>query len=62
VHEIYREWRQVFDEYDPPRIAVAEAWVATERGPKYATPEGLGQAFNFDLLEADFDAAQFRTS
>jgi alpha-glucosidase len=62
VHEIYREWRQVFDEYDPPRIAVAEAWVATDRVPKYATPEGLGQAFNFDLLEADFDAAQFRRS
>ena len=61
VHDIYREWRQVFDEYDPPRIAVAEAWVATaERRAKYATPEGLGQAFNFDLLEADFDAAQFR--
>jgi alpha-glucosidase len=37
VHEIYREWRQVFDEYDPPRIAVAEAWVATaERRAKYA--------------------------
>lgn len=61
VHEIYREWRQVFDEYDPPRIAVAEAWVATaERRAKYATPDGLGQAFNFDLLEADFDAAQFQ--
>jgi alpha-glucosidase len=61
VHDIYREWRQVFDEYDPPRIAVAEAWVANaERRAKYARPEGLGQAFNFDLLEADFDAAQFR--
>ncbi|WP_298866353.1 glycoside hydrolase family 13 protein [uncultured Microbacterium sp.] len=61
VHEIYREWRRVFDEYDPPRIAVAEAWVATaERRAKYASPDGLGQAFNFDLLEADFDAAQFQ--
>ena len=61
VHEVYAEWRRVFDEYDPPRIAVAEAWVATpERRAKYATPAGLGQAFNFDLLEADFDAAQFR--
>ena len=32
-----------------------------ERRARYATPEGLGQAFNFDLLEADFDAAQFRS-
>jgi alpha-glucosidase len=61
VHEIYREWRKVFDEYDPPRIAVAEAWVATAgRRAAYARPDGLGQAFNFDLLEADFDGAQFQ--
>ena len=60
VHEIYREWRKVFDEYDPPKVGVAEAWVSSERRPLYAAAEGLGQAFNFDLLEADFDAGQFR--
>ena len=61
VHEIYAEWRRVFNEYDPPRTAVAEAWVHPSRRPRYASPEGLGQAFNFDLLDADFDADQFRT-
>lgn len=62
VHEVYAEWRRVFEEYDPPRTAVAEAWVGSpERRAKYASAEGLGQAFNFDLLEADFDAAEFRT-
>jgi alpha-glucosidase len=61
VHEVYAEWRTVFNEYDPPRTAVAEAWVATpERRARYASAEGLGQAFNFDLLEADFDAPEFR--
>ncbi|WP_420814760.1 glycoside hydrolase family 13 protein [Kineococcus siccus] len=60
VHEIYRGWRAVFDEYDPPRTAVAEAWVPAHRRARYASPEGLGQAFNFDLLLADPDAAQFR--
>ncbi len=61
VHEVYATWREVFDEYDPPRTAVAEAWVHPSRFPLYASPKGLGQAFNFDLLEADFDAHQFRT-
>ncbi|HZU93137.1 MAG TPA: alpha-amylase family glycosyl hydrolase, partial [Microbacterium sp.] len=62
VHEIYAEWRRVFDEYDPPRTAVAEAWVSTpERRARYASAEGLGQAFNFDLLVADFEAGQFRS-
>lgn len=61
VHEIYAEWRKVFNDYDPPRTAVAEAWVETpERRAKYASAEGLGQAFNFDLLVADFAADQFR--
>src|SRR3712207_8516340 len=31
VHEIFREWRKVLDSYDPPRSAVAEAWVTTSR-------------------------------
>jgi alpha-glucosidase len=60
VHEVYAEWRAVFNSYDPPRTAVAEAWVNPARVPLYASAESLGQAFNFDLLEADFDAAQFR--
>ena len=60
VHEIYVEWREVFNEYNPPRTAVAEAWVHASRRGRYASPEGLGQAFNFDLLQADFDADEFR--
>ncbi len=60
VHEIYAEWRAVFNEYSPPRTAVAEAWVDPSRRPRYASIDGLGQAFNFDLLEAPFDAAAFR--
>jgi alpha-glucosidase len=59
VHEIYREWRRLFDRYDPPRTAVAEAWVPAHRRARYASPDGLGQAFNFDLLEARWDAGAF---
>ncbi|WP_282837513.1 glycoside hydrolase family 13 protein [Microbacterium flavum] len=62
VHDIYADWRRIFDQYTPPRIAVAEAWTdSAERRARYASPDGLGQAFNFDLLQADFDAAQFRS-
>jgi alpha-glucosidase len=59
VHEIYAEWRAVFNEYDPPRAAVAEAFAPSERRALYARPTGLGQAFNFDLLKADFSATEF---
>lgn len=61
VHEIYRGWREVFNRYDPPRVAVAEAWVEDPvRRARYASIEGLGQSFNFDLLRADFRADAFK--
>lgn len=60
VHEVYAAWREVFNEYDPPRVAVAEAWVHPNRRPPYASEKGLGQAFNFDLLASMWDAASFR--
>ncbi len=62
VHEIYAEWRrEVFDRYDPPRTAVAEAFAPPDRRALYARPTELGQAFNFDLLKAHFGAEEFRT-
>jgi alpha-glucosidase len=60
VHEIYREWRSLFNQYDPPRVAVAEAWVHPHRRPAYASIDGLGQAFNFDLLTSQWDSGAFR--
>ena len=60
VHEIYREWRKLFDEYNPPRVAVAEAYVMAKRRMLYARPDELGQAFNFDLLVAPYDAKTFK--
>ena len=61
VHEIYKEWRQLFNQYDPPRVAVAEAYVPADRLAKYASPDELGQAFNFELLEANFNAHEYKT-
>jgi alpha-glucosidase len=62
VHEIYRGWRAIFEAYDPPRMAVAEAAVPAERIPLYASSDGLNQAFNFDLLFTEWSAAEFRTA
>ena len=61
VHEIFRDWRKVFNEYDPPRTAVAEAWVENSRRTLYARPDELGQAFNFEFLECPWNARDFRT-
>ncbi|WP_405934573.1 glycoside hydrolase family 13 protein [Streptomyces longwoodensis] len=60
VHAVYRDWRRVLDSYDPPRTAVAEAWVPVERRALYARPDELGQAFNFEYLQAPWDAEALR--
>ena len=60
LFEVYKEWRKVFNEYDPPRVAVAEANVPIERMPLYASEKTLGQAFNFAFLDAKFDPVDYK--
>lgn len=60
VHDIYREWRQVFNEYEPPRFAVAEGWVVPEHQWMYASTDELGQIFNFEFAKTDWFADDFR--
>lgn len=60
VHDIYREWRQVFNEYEPARFAVGEAWVAPEHQWMYASTDELGQVFNFEFAKKNWFAAEFR--
>ncbi|MBB2902462.1 alpha-glucosidase [Kineococcus radiotolerans] len=61
VHEVYREWRAVADAYDPPRVFVAEAWVARrERLPLYLRPDELHMAFEFDPLHVAWREGPWR--
>ncbi|MEU5212262.1 glycoside hydrolase family 13 protein [Streptomyces sp. NPDC020742] len=63
VHEIYRSWRTVLDEYPGERIAVAEAWTPTaERTARYLRPDELHQAFNFHYLNTGWDAEALRAA
>jgi alpha-glucosidase len=60
VHEVYKEWRQIFNEYDPPRMGVAEAWVHANRQAPYASEEELGQCFNFIMAFAGWNPKKVR--
>ncbi|MEU6120726.1 glycoside hydrolase family 13 protein [Streptomyces sp. NPDC047123] len=63
VHEIYRGWRRILDEYSSgsERIAVAEAWTPTvQRSARYLRRGELHQAFNFEYLTTGWDAAALR--
>jgi alpha-glucosidase len=60
VHEIYRKWRKVLDEY-PDKMAVAEAFIyPTSKLVKYIRKDELHQVFNFDFLLIEWDAKVIR--
>ncbi len=61
VHEIYRGWRRILDQYPGQRMMVAEAWVRPQsRLARYVRAGEMQQAFNFDYLLAPWDAAALR--
>ncbi len=65
VHEIYRSWRAVLDEYtatDPsrPRVLCAEANVPVPRAVRYVRPDEMHQTFNFPYLNTPWDAGALR--
>lgn len=60
VHEIYREWRKVLNEYDGDRTMVAEAWVSPARMARYIRPDEMCQAFNFPYMMTPWNANAYR--
>ncbi len=61
VHEVYRGWRRVADEYPGDRVFVAEAWVPNaDRFAQYLRSDELHTAFNFSFLTAGWDAPSVR--
>jgi len=57
LHDVWREWRSVANEYEPQRVFVAEAWVhPAERNARYLRPDELHTGFNFPFLRAPWNA------
>ena len=60
VHDIYRAWRKIADEY-PGRVLIGEVWLPdTARLARYLRRDELHTAFNFPYLCCPWDAAELR--
>jgi len=60
VHEVYRNWRKVSDEYSE-RILIGEVWLPdAARLARYVGPGELNTVFNFPYLDCPWDAAALR--
>jgi alpha-glucosidase len=62
VHEVYKRWRKLADEYDEPRIFVGETWVSDidELARYYGADDQLHMAMNFPFVLAPFRAPALR--
>ena len=61
VHEVYRRWRAIANEYEPARIFVGEIWVSTPaRLAAYLREDELHTGFNFPFLKANWRAQELR--
>ncbi len=63
LHDLYRCWRAIADEYDPPRALVGEVWIEDPaRLARYLRADELHGAFTAHLLEAAWIAADLRAA
>jgi alpha-glucosidase len=61
VHEIYRDWHALVEEYAGDRALCAEAWLPTiPQTALWVRPDEMQQAFNFAYLQTDWDADELR--
>ena len=62
VHEIYRTWRKLIDEYPGEKLFVAEAWVSPmKKLANWVRPDEMQQAFNFAYLGTPLKAGRLKS-
>ncbi|WP_307381266.1 glycoside hydrolase family 13 protein [Microbacterium sp. W4I20] len=63
LHDIYRSWRSVADEYEGERVLVGEVWLDDpERFARYLRPGEMHTAFNFGFMTQPWSAQAMRDS
>jgi alpha-glucosidase len=63
VHDVYRSWRAVADEYEGERMFVGEVWLhSPTRTARYVRPGELQTAFNFHFLLAEWSVVSMRAA
>jgi alpha-glucosidase len=62
VHEVYRAWRKILDEYGDDRMMCAEAWVMPlSKMAWYVRPDEMHQAFSFGYLASSWEPQALRS-
>jgi len=59
VHDVYRHWRKIADEYDPPRLLVGEVNLEPSRAGRYTRRDEMHQTFAFAFVRLGWNAAEW---
>ncbi|GHD40959.1 alpha-amylase [Mycetocola manganoxydans] len=59
VHDVYRRWRTIADEYSPERLLVGEVNLEPDRAARYTRPDELHQAFAFAFARLGWNPAEW---
>jgi alpha-glucosidase len=57
VHEVYRRWRRLAEQYQPQRLLVGEVNLEPSRAARYTRGDEMHQAFAFAFVRLGWDAA-----
>jgi alpha-glucosidase len=61
VHDIYRDWHVLLEEYAGDRVLCGEAWVEPlDKLARWVRPDEMQQTFNFAYLETPWNAEALR--
>jgi len=60
THGVYRDWRKIAEDYQPPRLLLGETWVGDlgRLAAFYGHDDELQLAFNFPFVFSPFDARE----
>jgi alpha-glucosidase len=62
VHDLYRRWAKVLDDYDGDRLGVAEVWASPAVMSPYLRSDEMGQVFAIFPLFLGLDAEAWRAA
>ena len=59
VHDVYRRWRSIAEEYDPARLLVGEVNLEPQRAGRYTRSDELHQAFAFAFARLSWSGPEW---
>jgi alpha-glucosidase len=62
LHDVYRRWRRIAEEYTPTRVFVGEVNLDADRAARLIRADEMHQAFAYPFVKIPWDAQQWKSA